>query len=135
MDFLLMIFNKWERFAILGLSVLIVFMWFGLKGRDYKIKNLNQEVNVSKSNYGLLIAQHQALAENVIIQNKAIDKMKIDEVKAKEDLAKFKIVSSKKYDALVEQYKDTTQDKQCEIIINRNRKYYEEDKGVGYEEN
>lgn len=85
--------------------------------------------------YQILAGQHKELAGYVGIQNKAIEGMAIDEAKANKKFEAAKTSITQTYQALVDKYKNTPKNKQCEIIIEQNRKEYNEDKGVGYEEN
>ncbi|MGW8169616.1 MAG: hypothetical protein ACWGHH_06395 [Sulfurovaceae bacterium] len=123
------------RIVIVALLGFIAFMYIGQWSRDKEIKNLGADLNKSKGEYKLLLGQHKNLADAVDIQNAAIDKMKTDEAKAEKEFKAEKTSITKEYEALVAKYKDTPQDKKCAVILERNRKYYQEDKGVGYEEN
>ena len=78
MNIFWLVFNKWERFALVGLGLLIGFLYFGLWNKDRQINNLNDDINKSKVSYNLLLLQHKSLAYNVELQNTAIDKMKVD---------------------------------------------------------
>ncbi len=121
------------RVIILALLVFIILMYIGQWSRDKQIKNLDADLNKSKGEYKLLLGQHKNLADAVGIQNAAINKMKIDEVKAEKQFQIAKMNIKNKYEDLVAKYKDAPEDKECAIITERNQKYYEEDKGVGYE--
>lgn len=104
-------------------------------GQGFIIWIKNNDIEKKDLNYQILLGQHKNLADAVHIQNAAIDKLKIDEAKAEKQFQIAKTNIENKYEDLLVKYKDTPQDKKCAIILERNRKYYEEDKGVNYEEN
>ena len=119
-------------------SAVQMYLWIAvgviILGQGFFIYLQNKDLDRKDLEYKLLLGQHSELAGYVGIQNAAIDKIKIDEAKANKKFETAKASIKQTYQALVDKYKNTPKDKQCEIIIEQNRKYYEEDKGVGYED-
>lgn len=121
-------FVQFKIYFFIAIGVIIL-------GQAYYIWMQKGSIEKKDLEYQILVGQHKNLAGYVGIQNSAIDKMKIDKAKAEKQFQTAKNNLSNKYDALVEKYKNTPDNKKCAIIIEQNRKEYEEDKGVGYEEN
>lgn len=119
-------FTQFKMYFFIAIGVIIL-------GQSFIIWTKNKDLEKKDLEYQILLGQHKNLAGYVGIQNNAIDKMKIDEAKAEKQFKSAKANIENKYDALVEKYKDAPEDKECAIITERNQKYYEEDKGVGYE--
>ncbi|MDD5406027.1 MAG: hypothetical protein PHE73_03675 [Sulfurovaceae bacterium] len=122
----------------LFLSAVQMYLWIAvgiiILGQGFYIYTQNKDLERKDLEYKVLIGQHKNLADAVGKQNKAIEGMAIDEAKANKKFEAAKASIKQTYQALVDKYKNTPKDKQCEIIIEQNRKEYEEDKGVGYEE-
>jgi hypothetical protein len=131
MNIFWLVFNKWERFALAGLGLLIGFLYFGLWNKDRQINNLNDDINKSKVSYNLLLLQHKSLAYNVELQNTAIDKMKVDTLAANKKYTSDNKALEIKYNTLLTKYKNTNK---CDTILKLNREFYNNDKGINYVE-
>lgn len=57
------LFNKWERFALVGLGILIVFLYFDLWDKDRQINNLEKERDQAEANYTKLLREYTINAQ------------------------------------------------------------------------
>lgn len=93
MNLFWLLFNKWERWVILGLGILISFLYFNLWNKNRQISNLKQELNATEIKLNNI--------KSTLVQNAINYQNMINEYKSK----KPKIIT--KYNTIYKEIKDS----------------------------